>query len=125
MQGKGRPQTDSDRSDDEDDLTSGTEGGADAPGPTQIPGPKRQTSTRTKPKNVTRDEQPEAVVDLTVPSLRTTLSGSKRQASSSREGTNSKAIDDAMDVDPPEYVHMNSFLNMKYSNIRLTELNNP
>ena len=33
--------------------------------------------------------------------------------------------DDAMDVDPPEYVHMNSFLNMKYSNIKLTELNNP
>ena len=33
--------------------------------------------------------------------------------------------DDAMDVDPPEYVHMNSFFNMKYSNIRLTELNNP
>ena len=33
--------------------------------------------------------------------------------------------DDAMDVDPPEYVHMNSVFNMKYSNIRLTELNNP
>ena len=32
---------------------------------------------------------------------------------------------DAMDVDPPEYVHMNSVFNMKYSNIRLTELNNP